>query len=430
MNYRSISTLNRQIIGWLPDLPRDIDLIVGVPRSGLLVGNILALHLNLPLTDVEGLIAGRAFSPGRRGQAVDFKRPLNVLVVDDSVRSGDEMNRVRRRIAEARLPHAVRYAAPYVLAGSESAVDFYVEAVGVPRVFEWNVMHHTVLLSSCVDIDGVLCADPLEHENDDGERYVEFLNCAKPLIIPSVPIGWLVTSRLEKYRDHTERWLKANGVQYRELVMLDLSTRAERVAAGAHGTYKANVYRETGADLFIESSMPLAVEIAELSGRPVFCAETREMISPERRPEPSVSNASAQGVFYKTAAAGPAPSGWTDRLQSAVRQVLQLVPPGRGFVLVDQEQWGMGDSFAGRRKIPFPEAEGLFAGPPADDEQALRELARLRGVDADVLVIGWPAYWWLEHYPRFAAELARRFPCTVRNELVTVYDLRNEHATT
>ncbi len=56
MNYKTIKDLNETIIKSLPLIPRDVDLIVGTPRSGLMTATLLALYLNLPLTDVEGLI--------------------------------------------------------------------------------------------------------------------------------------------------------------------------------------------------------------------------------------------------------------------------------------------------------------------------------------------------------------------------------------
>ena len=77
MNYRSVADLNRSIVSWLPSLPGDIELIVGVPRSGLLAANLLALHRNLPLTDIDGLLAGRIFESGDRlngGKRYDFLR--------------------------------------------------------------------------------------------------------------------------------------------------------------------------------------------------------------------------------------------------------------------------------------------------------------------------------------------------------------------
>lgn len=50
MNYRSISDLNQIILKRLYIIPRDIDLVVGIPRSGMFPANLLALYLNRPVT--------------------------------------------------------------------------------------------------------------------------------------------------------------------------------------------------------------------------------------------------------------------------------------------------------------------------------------------------------------------------------------------
>ena len=47
MNYRNIDDLNHCILQHLSILPRDFDLIVGIPRSGMFPANLLALYLNL-----------------------------------------------------------------------------------------------------------------------------------------------------------------------------------------------------------------------------------------------------------------------------------------------------------------------------------------------------------------------------------------------
>jgi orotate phosphoribosyltransferase len=39
MNYRTIQNLNKDIKALIPKLPADLDLIAGVPRSGLLAAN-------------------------------------------------------------------------------------------------------------------------------------------------------------------------------------------------------------------------------------------------------------------------------------------------------------------------------------------------------------------------------------------------------
>ena len=47
-------------------------------------------------------------------------------------------------------------------------------------------------------------------------------------------INTIVTSRLEKYREPTEKWLKDHGVKYKQLIMLDLPSAEERRKQGCH----------------------------------------------------------------------------------------------------------------------------------------------------------------------------------------------------
>jgi uncharacterized HAD superfamily protein len=82
----------------------------------------------------------------------------------------------------------------------------------------------------------------------------------------------------------TEDWLAANGVEYGELLMMDYTDMAARRAANAYAPFKAEIYERTGAILFVESSAKRAAEIARLSGKSVFCVETRKMIDPALLP--------------------------------------------------------------------------------------------------------------------------------------------------
>lgn len=287
INYRSVADLNADMVSWLGTLPRDIELIAGIPRSGLLAANLLALHLNLPMTDIDGLLEGRLLSAGARlrqrelGGFLTVKR--KILVVDDSVLGGLQMQAVKERIRAAKLPHDVLFAAVYVAPGARKHVDLYCDVVAPPRCFEWNFMHHELFLShTCMDIDGVLCHDPSESENDDGPRYLNFLASAEPLYLPTYPVGWLVTSRLEKYRRQTEEWLARHGVRYGELIMMDYPDMAARRRANAYARFKADAYLRTRAWLFVESSLSQATEIAELTGYRVLCMETRQMVMPGR----------------------------------------------------------------------------------------------------------------------------------------------------
>lgn len=282
MNYRSVSQLNADTRRLGQEPLEDVDLIVGIPRSGLLAANLLCLYHDRPMTDVAGLEEGRLLNSGHRydGRVERFDDVDRALVIDDSVDTGRQMKETKRRIDGLDLPFDVEYAAVYVTTGGHRYVDHWGEVIKKPRVFEWNLMHHPMLNDFCVDIDGVLCPAPTRHENDDGENYREFLSTVDPLVVPSERIGWLVTCRLEKYREPTEAWLAEQGIEYDNLVMMDLPSKEARQRRDNHAEYKAEVYQETGADLFVESSARQAATICERTGKPVFSYRANEMLSP------------------------------------------------------------------------------------------------------------------------------------------------------
>lgn len=280
INYRTVSDLNRTIIDNLWRIPRDIDVVVGVPRSGMLVANLLSLYLNRPLTDLDGLASGRCMVAGKRVGSAPLAPPRKALIVDDSVNSGGSIAEAREKLAAWSSKGEAVFLAAYVTPEGAASVDLYLEIVPNPRFFQWNLLNHGLLRWCCVDIDGVLCRDPTEQENDDGEKYLEFLSTVPSKFTPRYKIGWLVTCRLERYRAQTERWLAANGIEFEQLIMMNCATKAERLASGSHGSFKARVYRDAGAMLFIESSRHQASEISKLSGKPVICIDTDELFSP------------------------------------------------------------------------------------------------------------------------------------------------------
>ncbi|MEM8598291.1 MAG: phosphoribosyltransferase [Bacteroidota bacterium] len=310
MNFRSIAQLSDQLINWSKELPHDLDLIVGIPRSGMLAANILALYRNLPLAELNGFLEGRIMGTGKTRvnplaekrediapgeDAVDSSAvavaaehfldgPRNVLVLDDSIWSGSSLREARRCVEAASLPHRVQYGAVYVTPDTTDLPDHYCEVLHYPRCFEWNVLHHHVLHWTCLDMDGVLCADPLDHENDDGERYRAFLHTARPLHLPTDRVKAIVTNRLEKYRPETEDWLRRHGITFEHLIMMDYPDGATRRRMNTYSAHKAKAYRETEARLFIESDIKQAVEIANLSQKQVLCIDTMQMIQPGNLP--------------------------------------------------------------------------------------------------------------------------------------------------
>jgi hypothetical protein len=136
------------------------------------------------------------------------------------------------------------------------------------------------------------------------------------------------------------------------------------------------------------------------------------------------------GAVISGAAQGPAAqqeeaARWRERVHASARQIAAVVPEGGTCMLIDDGRLRADEVAPGRRVLPFLERDGSFWGPPADDEEALRELERMRTQqDAMFLALAWPAFWWLEHYTGFAAQLALSFPCVLRSEHLLVYDLR------
>jgi len=228
------------------------------------------------------------------------------------------MQGVRAQIQEANLHGEVIYSAVFVSSSGRSHVDFCFEEIRGGRVFEWNLMHSYVATQSCFDIDGVLCEDPTEQQNDDGELYERFILAARPLRLPSVRLGYLVTCRLEKYRSLTEQWLQNRGIQYGQLIMMNLPDKEARLAAGNHAAFKADVYQTTEALLFIESSLGQARDIAKLANKPVLCIETQQMVYPS-------------SANYAAAKLSRAPHFVYRRLRTAAtwlrRRLLDLDPP-------------------------------------------------------------------------------------------------------
>lgn len=284
MTFKSIDDLNRDIVSWLPRLPGGLELVVGIPRSGLLAANLVALHLNLPLTDDQGLMEGRLLSGGRRQDEIDkegfLNRPRNVIVVDDSISSGRAMAQTRTTLRHVTPLHSIKYAAVYTSSQGKSAIDLYAQELPTYRVFEWNVMHHWLIHDFCMDIDGVLCVEPTSDENDDGTNYRQFLANAPSLYITTGKVGYLVTCRLEKYRDLTVEWLRDRNIEFGELFMLNLPDAETRRKLGIYAKFKAEIYRKTRASLFIESSYDQALEIARLTGKPVLAIDRLLMINP------------------------------------------------------------------------------------------------------------------------------------------------------
>lgn len=250
----------------------------------MLPASLIALYLHLPLTDVDGFIEGRLLQSGPRLNidSDSNKMPTcgRALIVDDSVASGAAMAQVKARIQSSEVLLNQMYAAIFIDPGAAGIVDLSFEPVSLPRIFEWNLLDAWCADQYCVDIDGVLCRDPTSEENDDGNAYINFIKNTPLIIGPRKEFGYVVTSRLEKYRKETQSWLSDNKISYKKLYMMNYETAVERRCDDKYGDFKSKIYLETNAVLFIESSEKISIEIARKTLKPVFCTDVGRMIIP------------------------------------------------------------------------------------------------------------------------------------------------------
>ncbi|HXT39939.1 MAG TPA: class I SAM-dependent methyltransferase [Candidatus Angelobacter sp.] len=110
------------------------------------------------------------------------------------------------------------------------------------------------------------------------------------------------------------------------------------------------------------------------------------------------------------------------RLRLAIQDIERHLPLAEWFVLVDEEQ--IRSRLPHKHALPFLQRAGMYWGPPPDDATAIQELEQLRKTGASRMVFVWSCFWWLEHYSALNRHLRERFPVSLSNERVLIFDLR------
>lgn len=272
MMTHSLSEMDRLIVSNLHKIRAlPFDVIVHLPRSGTIPASIIATYLRKPLASLEEFCAGMVST--RKCDSTATKR---ALLVDDSIRSGVQIEAAIQRLKEC--------------GKDEGLVTLCIISVDVARNYQPTLIlhHHTDcnyvypwfmwktkrVKDIAFDMDGVLCRDCTKDEDDEGKKYLNFLETADPKFLTDYPLGAIITSRLEKYRPQTEQWLAKHGVSYKTLIMGPWSSNDER--RGNVEKWKAQKYIASRLGLYVESSDRSAQKIAQLSGKPVWSIERME----------------------------------------------------------------------------------------------------------------------------------------------------------
>lgn len=214
----------------LSRIPSDITAIAGVARSGLSVATMLSMYLHLPMITIRQTMndvidTGNGWRLG--GSHHINPKKEKVLIVDDTVMTGNSIKAIKPLVQREFGDHL--FAAVYVNPAAAYKPDIWAVDLPWPHILEWNVFNSILSDSIATDFDGILCLDCPPGSDDDGEKYLHFIENAQPLYVPRrMPVPLVVTARIEKYRRPTEIWLQKHGIHVKQLIMHPANTLRER----------------------------------------------------------------------------------------------------------------------------------------------------------------------------------------------------------
>lgn len=259
-SFITFEELTLRTLEWAETLPR-FDLIIGIPRSGLLVASILAMRQAVPLS-TPGQKSGNFWA----SKHIHKREPQRILLVDDSVSTGASLKKAYEEVTRAYPKARIETGALIVSRESRPVVDYFGFFVEPPRLFEWNFLH-SKKGKVAFDLDGVIAEDPEPGLRDDMPAYRKWTENAHPRFVPAYKIDAIISNRPESVRTETEKWLSEHRVDYGEL-LLD----TENASASKHD-HKINSLRIVKPDFFVESSISEAETIMRETRIPVLCVD-------------------------------------------------------------------------------------------------------------------------------------------------------------
>jgi orotate phosphoribosyltransferase len=265
-------------------IPPEVTRVVGITRSGAAIASQISEMLHLPLSFCRHKLgdvieAGHGFRFEGRIPAGEPNRSGPVLLVDDNVMTGNSFRECLPIVRNHFPGNDIVTAAVYVNRHATLKPDLVARELPWPVVLEWNLFNSILVESLAVDFDGILCPDCTAEQDDDGPRYVDWMQTVRPLYpMRRAPIPLIVTARLEKYRGLTLQWLAAHGMEVKELVMHPAATLAERQRDDI-AAYKARHFQRFLAappnglrpQMFVESDPFQAERIAHLTTGITVC---------------------------------------------------------------------------------------------------------------------------------------------------------------
>ena len=251
---------------WIKTIPSDFDVVVAVPRSGLIAGSMIAGVFGKPLSTPDVFANNKAAWITKSFGFHDTKTDQynRILLVEDSVAECTEILNAKR-IIKSRYPDLeVRMAAQYAQQSAVKHLNYYYktfeDSTCAPR-YDYNLAHGGDG-QTAYDMDGVLCED-WNIQKD----YGNFIRTALPHRIPIYKIQCIITARTENNRTITEEWLARYHVNYGRLYMRQ-DTSETPIA------FKSRILLKEKPSKFIESDDTTARECHKKTGIKCIALDT------------------------------------------------------------------------------------------------------------------------------------------------------------
>lgn len=260
-HYVTVEKIASDAAKWCSEMSSDFDYVIAMPRSGLLIGSVVACVLGKPLTTPDQVIAGRSPWKSKEFNSRVLNCAYNkVLLVDDTIVTGSQMQEAKKQLSGYLDGFELITSALYAAENAE--VDRFYKRINSGHRYhcEYALMHHKHGKIG-YDIDGVLCEDWRS-----GSDRLEFLRTARPYKIPTYEIDFLCTGRHEKYREITENWLNAHFVSWKKLYMLPDNEED-------HIKFKTKILNMEKPYVFVESNKIIAENLNLNTGIPVVCTD-------------------------------------------------------------------------------------------------------------------------------------------------------------
>jgi hypothetical protein len=113
---------------------------------------------------------------------------------------------------------------------------------------------------------------------------------------------------------------------------------------------------------------------------------------------------------------------WIQQFDRAQSDLAALLPRDAPLILIDDGKVGP-SIVPGARVLPYPAYNAQPCGLPQSADEAVAGLRRLHASGAEVVVLTWESFWWLEQYPEFEIHLQTQYRCLLKNDCVAVYKL-------